>query len=39
MEELIESSEFMQLELKQLREEDIVKTEKINWLEKEISNN
>jgi len=30
MEELIESSEFMQLELKQLREEDIVKTEKIN---------
>lgn len=38
MEELIESSEFMQQELKTLREDDIHKNEKIQWLEKEIFN-
>lgn len=38
MEELIESSEFMQMELKTLWEEDILKTEKISRLEKEVSN-
>ena len=38
MEELIESSEFMQQELKTLWEDDIHKNEKIQWLEKEIFN-